>query len=64
MGGVGLLVKGIMMPPSATPDQVMAVGRLASRSGIASILILFVIGGVLFYFVDEDRGKEEAAKLT
>ena len=64
MGGVGLLVKGIMMPPSATPDQMMAVGHLASRAGIASLLILFVIGGVLFYFVDEERGKREAAKLT
>jgi UMF1 family MFS transporter len=64
MGGVGLLVKGIMIPPSATPDQMMAVGHLASRAGIASLLILFVIGGVLFYFVDEERGKREAAKLT
>jgi MFS transporter, UMF1 family len=64
MGGVGLLVKGIMMPPSATPGQIIAVGHLASRTGIASLLILFVIGGVLFYFVDEEQGKREAAKLT
>lgn len=64
MGGVGLLVKRIMMPPSATPDQITAVGHLASRSGIASLLILFVIGGILFYFVDEEQGKQEAAKLT
>jgi MFS transporter, UMF1 family len=64
MGGVGLLVKGILMPPSATPAQMMAVGHLASRAGIASLLILFVIGGVLFYFVDEEKGKEEAVKLT
>jgi MFS transporter, UMF1 family len=64
MGGVGLLVKAIMMPPSATPAQMTTVGHLASRAGIASLLVLFVIGGVLFYFVDEEKGKEEAAKLT
>jgi MFS transporter, UMF1 family len=64
MGGVGLLVKGIMMPPSADPEQMMAVGHLAARSGIASILILFVIGGVLLYFVDEEEGKRESSKLT
>jgi MFS transporter, UMF1 family len=64
MGGVGLLVKGILMPPSATPAQMMAVGHLASRAGIASLLILFVIGGVLFYFVNEEQGKREASSLT
>ena len=64
MGGVGLLVKRFMMPPSATPDQMTAIGHLASRSGMASLLILFVIGGVLLYFVDEEKGKREAAKLT
>jgi len=64
MGGVGLLVKRFMMPPSATPDQMTAIGHLASRSGMASLLILFVIGGVLLYFVDEEEGKREASKLT
>jgi UMF1 family MFS transporter len=64
MGGVGLLVKRFMMPPSATTDQMTAIGHLASRSGMASLLILFVIGGVLLYFVDEEKGKREAAKLT
>jgi UMF1 family MFS transporter len=64
MGGVGLLVKRFMMPPSATPDQMTAIGHLASRSGMASLLILFVIGGVLLYFVDEEKGKREASKLT
>ena len=48
----------------ATPAQMMAVGHLASRAGIASLLILFVIGGVLLYFVDEEHGKREVSKLT
>jgi UMF1 family MFS transporter len=64
MGAVGLLVRRVMMPPSATPDQVTAIGHLASRSSMASILILFVIGGILFYFVDEEKGKREAATLA
>ena len=63
MGLVGLIAKRILMPPSPTPEQVIAVGQLASRWGIASILILFVIGALLFYFVDEEKGREQAALL-
>jgi UMF1 family MFS transporter len=63
MGLVGLIAKRILMPPSPTPEQVIAVGQLASRWGIASILILFVIGALLFYFVDEEKGREQAAML-
>ena len=63
MGLVGLIAKRILMPPSPTPEQVIAVGQLASRWGIASILILFVIGAILFYFVDEEKGREQAALL-
>ena len=63
MGAVGLLAKGFLMPPSATPDRMTAIGHLASRASMASILILFVIGGVLFYFVDEEKGRSEAATL-
>jgi len=63
MGLVGLIAKRILMPPSPTPEQAIAVGQLASRWGIASILILFVIGALLFYFVDEEKGREQAAML-
>jgi UMF1 family MFS transporter len=56
MGVVGLFVKRVWMPPAATPAQVTEIGQLASRLSIASILILFVIGAILFYFVDEKRG--------
>jgi hypothetical protein len=31
---------------------------------MASILILFLIGAVLLYFVDEDKGRAEAAYLA
>ena len=36
----------------------------ASRWGIGSILLLFTVGAVLFYFVDEDRGRAEIAVLS
>jgi UMF1 family MFS transporter len=63
MGLVGLIAKRLLMPPAPTPEQVIAVGQLASRWGIASILILFIAGAVLFYFVDEQKGRQQAALL-
>jgi UMF1 family MFS transporter len=63
MGVVGLTVRRILMPPLPTPAQTQAVERLASRWGIGSILLLFLIGGILFYFVDEEKGKQQAALL-
>jgi UMF1 family MFS transporter len=64
MGLVGLIVKRVLMPVSPTPAQVISVGHLASRWGIASLLILFVTGAILFYFVDEEKGKAQAALLA
>jgi len=59
MGTVGLIARRLMMPAVATPEQVRHIGQLAARWGIASILLLFLIGGILFYFVDEEKGKIE-----
>jgi UMF1 family MFS transporter len=64
MGLVGLIVKRVLMPVAPTPAQVIAVGHLASRWGMASLLILFVAGAILFYFVDEEKGKAQAAVLA
>jgi UMF1 family MFS transporter len=36
---------------------------MASRWGIASILVLFIVGAILFYFVDEEKGRQQAALL-
>ncbi len=36
----------------------------SSRVGIASISILFVLGGIMLYFVDEKKGQEEAKFLV
>ncbi len=36
----------------------------ASRVGIASVSVLFLAGGILFWFVDEDKGRREAEYLS
>ncbi|MDO9565835.1 MAG: MFS transporter [Candidatus Desulfaltia sp.] len=59
MGIVGLTARRVLMPLSPTPDQIVSVGHLASRWSIASVLILFIAGAILFYFVDEEKGKRE-----
>jgi len=64
MGIVGLIVKRMMIPPSPSPEQITAVSQLAARWGIGSILILFIIGAVLFYFVDEEKGREQVKYLS
>jgi UMF1 family MFS transporter len=63
IGFVGLVARHMLMPPSPTPEQIVHVTRLASRWGIASIILLFVIGAVLLFFVDEEKGKQEAMEL-
>jgi len=63
IGFCGLFAKRIYMPPYPTPEQMTYVTRLAARWGIASIILLFVIGGILLFFVDEEKGRMEAAYL-
>ncbi len=52
MGGAGLFVRSL----GYSSDT-------ASRVSITSISIFFIIGGFLFYFVDEKRGSEEVKYL-
>jgi UMF1 family MFS transporter len=63
MGAVGLAARRILMPAVPTPDEIVQVGQLAARWGIASILLLFLLGAALFYFVDEEKGKAQVAYL-
>ena len=53
MGGVGLFVRSMGYSSG-----------IASRTSITSIALLFIVGGILFYFVDEERAKEEVKYLT
>jgi len=60
MGSTGLLVRRLLMPSAPTEHQKAYITHLASRSSIASILLLFLIGLFLFYLA----GKEETRSLT
>ncbi len=53
MGGVGLLVKSIGYS-----------SNLASRISITSISLLFIAGGILLFFVNQERGKQELRYLS
>ena len=53
MGGVGLLVKDIGYS-----------SNMASRISITAVSLFFIVGGVLLYFVNEERGKEEIRYLS
>ncbi|NOZ75390.1 MAG: MFS transporter [FCB group bacterium] len=64
IGTVGLVVKGTLTPLASTPEQFEAVSQIASRWGIGSVALLFILGGILFYFVDEEKGKAELANLN
>jgi UMF1 family MFS transporter len=64
MGIVGLVARNLLMPASPSPAEWAYYSQLASRWSIGSVALLFLIGGVLFYFVDENKGKMEAAYLS
>ncbi|MBI5408896.1 MAG: MFS transporter [Nitrospirae bacterium] len=53
MGGTGLLVKAMGYS-----------SNVASRVSISAISLFFIIGGILLYFVNEEKGKEEAEYLS
>jgi len=63
MGLTGLLTKRLLLPAAPTAEQIHATGLLATRLSIVSVLVLFIAGGLLFYFVDETKGKQELARI-
>jgi len=63
VGGVGLLMRRVLMPPSPSAEEMAQVGALAARWSMASVLILFAAGAILLRFVDEEKGKARAALL-
>ncbi|WP_419660816.1 putative major facilitator family transporter [Desulfosarcina variabilis str. Montpellier] len=63
VGGAGLLMRHVLMPDNPTAADMARVGSQAARWSIASVLILFVAGAVLLYFVDEEKGRAQAARL-
>jgi UMF1 family MFS transporter len=53
IGSTGLLVKSMGYS-----------SNIASRAGITSISLFFIAGGILLYFVSEEKGKKEAEYLS
>jgi len=53
IGATGLLVKSMGYS-----------SNIASRAGLTSISLFFIIGGILFYFVSEEKGRKEAEYLS
>jgi UMF1 family MFS transporter len=64
MAVVGLVMRRLLTPPEPTLEQFRAASQMASRWSIASIMILFLAGAVLLYFVDEEKGRSEAMRLS
>jgi MFS transporter, UMF1 family len=58
MGLTGLAVKRALLPPAPSPEQVHAIGQLATRTSILSVLLLFVVGAGILYFVPESKIKQ------
>jgi MFS transporter, UMF1 family len=50
-----------VMGPTVMAAVITLTG--SSRLGILSIIIFFVVGGVLLYFVDETEGRRIAAEV-
>jgi len=57
MAAVALAARTMLMPQSPSPLEMTEAGRLASRLGIASISLLFIIGGLLFHVADKARAE-------
>jgi len=64
MGVVGLSVRRLLISETPTAEELVRIGQIASRGSIASILILFALGAVLLHFVDEEKGREQAQRLS
>lgn len=53
VGAVSLAVRSLILPSSPTPEEMIHAAHIASRWSIGSLSLLFAIGGILFFFVEE-----------
>ncbi|NNG00347.1 MAG: MFS transporter [Desulfobacteraceae bacterium] len=64
MGTTGYVTRQLLLPDSPDSRMIETVGKLSSRISIASILIFFIVGAILFYFVDDEKGRKQAVMLA
>ena len=55
---------GLMGAVALLASRAGAGGMLATRISIASISVLFITGGILFHFVDREKGRKETAEAA
>jgi len=60
MGMTGLIAKRILLPDNPTAEQIQSLGMAATRTSIMAVLLLFILGALLLYFVDEQKGRTQA----
>ncbi len=53
MGIIGITVKRVLLISTPYPDQMERISTIATRASIGSVLLLFLAGGLLLYFVKE-----------
>ena len=63
IGVVGVTMRNFLMPKNPSAEELIKLGQDAARWSIASIILLFLIGATLFYFVDEEKGLSELEHL-
>jgi UMF1 family MFS transporter len=63
MGATGLAIRRWLAAGVADGARLTAIGHQAARLSILSVLVLFLVGGVLFFFVDEKRAQAQLAAL-
>jgi MFS transporter, UMF1 family len=64
MGLTGLMAKRLLLPADPSAEQIQAIGMTATRTSILAVLLLFLAGAILLYFVDEEKGRAEAEKFN
>jgi UMF1 family MFS transporter len=63
MGATGLAMRRWLAAGVTDSARLAAIGHQAARLSILSVLVLFLVGGVLFFFVDEKRAQAQLAAL-
>ncbi len=53
MGIIGITVKRVLLISTPYPAQMERISTIATRASIGSVLLLFLAGGLLLYFVKE-----------